>query len=162
MSDDADAGFAAFFADVEPRLRLALSAGFGLDLGREAAADALAWAWDNWDRLSEMTNPAGYLYRVGQSVALRELEVQRRGGRLDSDRNGGNEVPGPYPFEPSLADHLAELSEQQQVCLWLVHGLGYRQSDVADLLGCSPSSVATHVRRALARLRTRMVVDHER
>ena len=30
-------------------------------------AEALAWAWENWERVQGLTNPAGYLYRVAQS-----------------------------------------------------------------------------------------------
>ena len=39
----------------------------GPELGREAAAEALVYGWEQWDRISEMANPAGYLYRVGRS-----------------------------------------------------------------------------------------------
>jgi hypothetical protein len=37
-----------FVAEVEPRLRRALVAGFGSMVGRQAAAEALARAWQNW------------------------------------------------------------------------------------------------------------------
>lgn len=38
--------FVAFARTVEPRLRIALMARFGPDRGREAASEALAWAWE--------------------------------------------------------------------------------------------------------------------
>ena len=62
-SRSSDRRFAAFVADAEPRLRMALVAAYGPVDGREAAVDALSWAWENWDRLQEMANPVGYLYR---------------------------------------------------------------------------------------------------
>ena len=65
------ASFIDFVRDVEPRLRVALSATLGTEKGRECTADALAYAWENWDRLATMGNPAGYLYRVGRSRARR-------------------------------------------------------------------------------------------
>src|SRR6476660_7757349 len=52
-------GFEAFVATHERRLRQALTASFGIDRGREAAADALAYAWEHWDRVAAMANPAG-------------------------------------------------------------------------------------------------------
>ena len=58
--------FSAFVVEVEPRLRRALTATFGADVGREAAAEALAYGWAHWSRVSAMANPAGYLYRVGR------------------------------------------------------------------------------------------------
>ena len=39
------------FEEVEPRLRRALTVVRGHADGREAAAEALAWAWEHWDRL---------------------------------------------------------------------------------------------------------------
>jgi hypothetical protein len=39
--------FERFVAEVEPPVRRALVAGFGAVVGRQAAADALAWAWQN-------------------------------------------------------------------------------------------------------------------
>ena len=49
--------FDDFVADVEPRLRRALVAAYGPEAGREATADALAWAWQHWDRLRGWTTP---------------------------------------------------------------------------------------------------------
>ena len=63
--------FERFVAEVEPRVRRALVAGFGAVVGRQAAADALAWAWQNWERVREIESPVGYLYRVGRTLAVR-------------------------------------------------------------------------------------------
>ena len=152
----AETDFSDFFTDVEQRVRLSLVAAFGYHRGREAAADALAWGWQNWDRLRVMENPVGYLYRVGQSTALK---ATAREGRVGGDVAG---LPADWELphvEPQLGEYLAGLSEQQRVAVWLVHGLGYKQREVAQLLDCSESTVATHVRRALARLRASLEVN---
>ena len=72
-------------------MRRALVAGFGAVVGREAAADALAWAWQNWERVQEIESPVGYLYstvecrlprRAGAGEAtLIERLVENRGTR---------------------------------------------------------------------------------
>jgi len=49
------------------RLRAALVAAYGPDVGADAAAEALAYGFEHWDELESMSNPAGYLYRVGQT-----------------------------------------------------------------------------------------------
>ena len=146
--------FEAFFAATEPRLRVALVGAFGPDLGREAAADALAWGWQNWERLRSMSNPVGHLYRVGRSQALGEVRLQQRHfiAALDS----GEGLP---EYEPMLAAHLSQLSEHQRVAIWMVHGLGHSHGDVAEVLECSKPTVATHVRRALAKLRRSLQVE---
>lgn len=61
--------FERFFVDVEPRLRAALVARYGPSTGRAVTVDALTYAWEHWDRLSQMANPVGYLFRVGQSAS---------------------------------------------------------------------------------------------
>ena len=67
VQGDKEDGFRVFVTDVEPRLRRALTATYGYERGREATAEALAYAWEHWDRVAGLANPAGYLYRVGQS-----------------------------------------------------------------------------------------------
>src|ERR1700755_2408276 len=63
--------FEAFTQRCGPDLRRVLVARYGVEVGVEAAADALAYAWERWDRVGAMANPTGYLVRVGQSAARR-------------------------------------------------------------------------------------------
>jgi DNA-directed RNA polymerase specialized sigma24 family protein len=143
-------GFEAFFADAEPRLRRALVARYGHERGREATADALAWGFEHWDRLRPMENPSGYLFRVGCSKA------RRRRSRLLFDTGSG---PGEPEVEPALAGALARLSANQRTAVVLVKGYGWELHEVADLTGASLSTVNTHVRRGLAKLRTELGVE---
>ncbi len=86
--------FEAFVRDVEPRLRRALVAAYGFEDGRDAAAEALGYAWEHWERLHDMANLPGYLYRVGQS------RRRRFRGVLSSptDRAGTSTASNPaYP-----------------------------------------------------------------
>ncbi len=136
-------GFEQFFRAVEPRLRRALSASLGPELGREAAAAALAWAWEHRDRLGELSYPLGYLYRVGRS------SVRRRRFR---PLHAPVEWREPW-VEPGLSSALRELSEHQRVAVVLIHGYQWTQSEVAELLDVSTSTVQTHLERALSRLR---------
>ncbi len=136
--------FERFAERVGPRLRAALVATHGPDDGADAAAAALAYGWEHWDRLSAMANPAGYLYRVGQTSARRATPRQPS-------------LPMPLPaelpeFEPRLLPALEELSDPQRVAVVLVHGFGWSQTDVAELLDVSHSTVRTHLSRALAKL----------
>lgn len=144
-----DVRFESFAEEKGPRLRHALVAAYGLDVGADASADALAYAFEHWARVSSMANPSGYLYRVGQTSAER---LMRRPARL----------PPADPSEllpdvsPELVPALEELSEQQRVVVVLVGGLQWRQSEVAELLELSESTVRTHLRRGLAHLRSKL------
>lgn len=70
-TDGSRDGFEEFVRAHEARLRTALVLTYWPDAGREAAAEALAWAWEHWDRIAVMDAPVPYLYRVGQSRTRR-------------------------------------------------------------------------------------------
>jgi DNA-directed RNA polymerase specialized sigma24 family protein len=77
------AGFADFFrADYETLLRAIYLISGSRDEAEELAQDAFVKACERWDRVREMENPAGYLYRTAvnkrRSVARRlRLAAQR-------------------------------------------------------------------------------------
>ncbi len=143
--------FTTFVESVEPRLRQALVASFGPDTGLEAVAEALAFGWERWDRISVMDNPAGYLYRVG---------VDRARSRLRAPVMMPPVVPDRLPWvEPALPGALGELSESQRTCVVLVHTYGHSLSEVAELLGVSKSTVQKHTERAIKRLRKALGVE---
>jgi DNA-directed RNA polymerase specialized sigma24 family protein len=149
QADEVD--FRAFVVATEPRLHRALAASLGWDRGREATADALAYAWEHWTKIRALTNPAGYLYRVGQS------SVRRRKVPVLFERPVGTESL----YEPALARLLAELPERQRVAVVLVHGYDWTPREVSELTGLAPSTVHTHLERGLTKLRAALeVADH--
>jgi DNA-directed RNA polymerase specialized sigma24 family protein len=149
MKPPTEEEFERFVRQVEPSLRRALFAALGLDRGREATAEALAWAWEHWDRIQQMTNPGGFLFRVGQSRTR-----QRKTPQLFVRQ----EWQEPW-IEPSLGHALGELSEQQRLAVVLVHGFGWSLRDVAELTGTKVPTTQTHLNRGLARLRAYLEVD---
>ena len=137
-----------FVRDVEPRLRRALIGGVGTDRVDDAVGEALAYAAEHWDELREMDNPVGYLFRVAQSKSRprkRPVLFRREPQRMPD-------------IEPGLPDALRALPETQRIAVWLDHGCDWTHAEIAEVLGVSPSTVATHVSRALARLRTELGV----
>jgi DNA-directed RNA polymerase specialized sigma24 family protein len=150
MDDDErrepEEAFEDFFVQAEPRLRAALTSLYGADMGREATAEAMAWAYEHWDRVFEIEHRVAYLYRVGQS-RTRRLRRPRPVTFV-----GGPTASMP-DVDPRLAGALAALPERQRVAVTLVHGHDWSHGDVAALLGISSSTVATHVARAVAQLR---------
>ncbi len=142
--------FDVFVKQVEPGLRRALVAGFGVEVGRDATVDALAWAWQHWARVEGMRNPGGYLYRVGQTAARRALRASRRESPLFREPSVGGEPM----IEPALEASLLGLTRKQRVAVLLVHGYGYSLSEAAAVMGCGTSTVRNHVSRALGQLRS--------
>jgi DNA-directed RNA polymerase specialized sigma24 family protein len=138
--------FTEFVRELEPRLKHALVAAYGTEVGIEATRDALAYGWEHWDRVRGRVNPAGYLFGVGRNKARRN--VRRR-------------VVFPVPpsghelwVEPGLPAALAGLSERQRLAVVLIHGYEWTYIEVADLIGVSVSTVQQHAERGMAKLRT--------
>jgi DNA-directed RNA polymerase specialized sigma24 family protein len=148
---DVLAAFTAFVADVEPRLRRALVGWCGVDGARDATAEALAWAWENWAQVGGLGDPVAYLYRVAQTRTR-----SRKQGRLPA-----SEITLP-DIEPSLVPALQALPPQQRTAVWLVHGCGWSYAETATAMAISASAVGTHVSRALVALRRVLEVDDAR
>jgi RNA polymerase sigma factor (sigma-70 family) len=148
---DVPGDFEAFVLVTEPPLRRALIAAYGYEDGREATAEALAYAWEHWTRVREMRNAAGYLFRVARTSAVRG-----RRWRRPPPPQLTSPPEGEYAFEPGLPGALASLPERQRVAVVLVHGFGYTLREVADLTGIKVTTVQNHLERGLRRLRDRL------
>jgi DNA-directed RNA polymerase specialized sigma24 family protein len=147
-----DDGFAALVADVGPRVKRALVAAYGPLVGRDAADDAMSWAWEHRDRVAGLANPGAYLFRVGQTA------VKRMGRRA-------RPVPVPAPdelpsVEPALAAAVAALSPRQRAAVLLVHGEGWSLREAAEIMDVSVATLRAHVDRAMVRLRAALGVEH--
>ena len=147
---DLEQAFTRFVKAVEPRLSYAFAAAYGPEVGADVTAEALGWAWEHWERVAHMRNPAGYLYRVGQSKARWYHRPRVLFPSVPPSETEG--------LAPELPTALEQLTRHQRVTVLLIHGLGYSEREVADLLGLSRWSVRTHATRGLARLRSEVGV----
>jgi RNA polymerase sigma-70 factor (ECF subfamily) len=152
QNQTAEESFTGFVAVNERKLRLALTASLGYEVGREATADALAYGWEHWARVEAMENPIGFLYVLGRT----------RGRRMGRRRPIGLPQPAndnlPW-IEPGLTNALQSLPERERVVVLLLHGYQFAMSEVASLLGVSKSTVQTHAERGMSKLRRRLGVD---
>ena len=147
-----DQAFVSLVERIEPRLAVALAAGYGPEVGREATRDALAYAWEHWDRVRVKDSSLGYVYGIGRNKARRM--VRRR-------RPVFGEVPPQRlpDVEPGLPMALAGLPEKQRIVVILLHGYQWTMSEVAELLGTAKTTVQNHAERGMARLRAYLGVD---
>lgn len=136
-----------FVRDEAAHLQRVLVAHYGPEVGVEVTADALAWAWENWDDLEPIGNRIGYLYRVAQSNARRHWRWRRA---LAFPPEAVPEHPDP---EPGLGAALARLPRAHCVAVLLVHAHGWSYAEVAAVCGVPVSTVRNHVHRGLKKLR---------
>lgn len=153
--------FAALLDRVEAPLRRALVAAYGADAGRDAAAEALGWAWEHLDRVSAMANPGGYLWRVGQTAARRGRRGRSSLSLVALVALPDRAVDDARDVEPALRAALEALSPQQRAAVLLVHGWGYGLTEAAGAMGCRLSTVRNHLARGMAKLRADLGVTDD-
>lgn len=122
----------------------------------ELAQEAMARAYERWERVGAMASPAGYLYRIGVNLnrqRMRHLAVRAR-RLLAATRDAPSEqVPG---VRREIAEAIASLSRGQREAFMLVEWLGLNAEEAGGVLGIAPASVRSRVHRAKAVLRSRL------
>lgn len=127
----------------------------GRDLGREAADEAFARAFERWETVGAMANPAGWVYRVGMNWGRRR---QWRGNRERELLKGiaSPEVRHLHYHDPDLAAALAELSAKVRAVVVLRLLLDYSERETAEALGLSVGTVKSRLHRGLTQLRAQL------
>jgi RNA polymerase sigma-70 factor (ECF subfamily) len=143
----ADQAFSEFVESHGERLRRVLVAGYGVEVGNDVCADALAYAWEHWERVRNLDNPIGYLYRVAQSSTRRHRRWSRRVALPIEP------PPNIEAHDPELSSALSGLTQRQRQCVVLVHVYDWTYQQTADALNLPLTSVRNHVHRGLAALR---------
>jgi DNA-directed RNA polymerase specialized sigma24 family protein len=146
--DASSTPFDAFIADAQVRLRRAFVARYGVELGVDACSESIAWAYANRSRLMAMTNPVGYLYRVGQTAVRTQVRWKR--APLFPVEVADNDLPLP---DDGLHVAMSRLNRDQRCAVMLVHAYGYPYTDAASMLDIPVSTLKNHLNRGLARLR---------
>jgi len=146
--------FATFFEHEHIRLGRAIYLLTGdSDEAEDLVQESMARAYERWDRVSRMAEPAGYVYRIASNLHRRRFR-RRRGTALTEQ------------VEPTLRDHaeatgrsvdvwvaLGSLTRDQRDAVILVEFLGYDAASAGEILGIEPASVRVRLHRARARLR---------
>ncbi len=144
-----DLSFETFAVTALPRLRQALIARYGMDVGADSFAAATAWAWENWERLQGIENKVAYLYRVAQSSQRSTRMWQKR-----TTTRFPNESSSPdCTASVDLGILVSALPDKQRICVLLVHAHNWTYAEVAALLNMRVDAVNNHVHRGTLRLR---------
>jgi RNA polymerase sigma factor (sigma-70 family) len=158
--DAAASAFEDFVATAGARLRVALVARYGVDVGVDACADALAYAWEHWARVSAMANAAGYLYRVGQTSARRQARWRQAPTFPPEHRS--DEPNDDHDRSDAGLDHLlATLDDRQRTVVVLAHVYEWTYAEIADLLGVPLSTVRNLMHRGMTKLRRATESDRD-
>lgn len=138
----------SFLETSRVRLERALVARFGIEDGLEASAAAVEYAIEFWDRVAKMDNPAGYLYRVGETHGRRNTQRRMRQVQLVVESSVHDE-----PVDLDLQRALLKLDSLQRVAVVLVHAHGHTYIEAAEILDVPVSTFNNHLHRGLSQLR---------
>ena len=132
------------------------------ELARDLVQDVLARAIPRWKRIGSVDEPYAY---VRAMVTNEYLSLLRR-RRLHTVPLTYEALDGPNaPTSADPADRfehddlwrrLAVLPRKQHAVVVLRYYEGLTDSEIADVLGCRPSTVRSHAARALATLRVNL------
>jgi RNA polymerase sigma-70 factor (ECF subfamily) len=133
-----------FHANYERLLRAMYLATGNRQEAEDLAQDAMARVLEKWDRVREIDDPVGYLFRVAlnrRRNTLRRLAVAiRKAPRAES----------PTPSEPTAA---VDDRDAQRETLVLCDWLGMSDTEAGEVLRTSAGAVRTRLSRARAAMR---------
>ena len=145
--------FEAFFGAEHARLKRAMFVVIGDDHeAEEIVQEAFVRLWERWDRVKNLEDPTGYLYRTAlnefRSVtrrAARRLRMTAELGPVASLSDVDTRV--------SIAMAVRALPERQRAAIVLVEYLGFESARAATVLGVKAATIRNLAAQARANLK---------
>lgn len=127
----------------------------------EVMQDAFLAVFERWDRVAQMDDPTGYLYRTAFNLWRRRMRRAARAVRAVLDVR----VPGD-DFEAAeartvIGSELARLAPRQRAALVLTELLGYSSDEAGSILGIRAVTARVLASQARAALRQGLVTTDE-
>ena len=127
----------------------------------DLAQEVLIRAYARWDRIGCLDRPELYVRKMMLNEFLNWRRRSSRqipvGGMASAPASIAPDHAAEYNEREALLAELGKLPRRQRAVIVLRYYEDRGDSEIADLLGCSPGTVRSHASRALAALR----VEHE-
>ncbi|OLE23803.1 MAG: RNA polymerase subunit sigma-24 [Actinobacteria bacterium 13_1_20CM_3_71_11] len=126
-------------------------------LAEDLVQEVLARVHRRWDRIERMDGPEAYVRRavVREFLSWRRRRASREAVLADlPDRPVDEDAAQRHAARDEMWCLLAGLPRAQRAVLVLRFYDDLTDIEIAEVLGCAPSTVRAHASRALARLRT--------
>ena len=160
LAPAASISFADFYTAERETLVRALSLALhNADFGADAADEGLMRACQSWSTVASLSNPAGWVYRVGLNWANSALRKRRR------HRARQGLLATPYAVSDNHADvdlqrALAQLSDSHRSVVICRYFLDWDVAETAEALGVADGTVKSRLSRALDELQSTLRAPH--
>jgi RNA polymerase sigma factor (sigma-70 family) len=150
--------FAPWYGSVADGVTRRVSAAVGDPLlGREAAAEAFARAYERWPRVSTMESPEGWVYRVAVNICRRSwqqrtLESRALARMLPAAIGDIGNVHGDHHHD-DVYRACRRLPPRMRTAIRLRYWDDLTEYQVAERMGISPGTVSALLSTGRARLR---------
>jgi len=129
-------------------------------LAEDVVQEVLIRASKRWDQLDRLDHPELYVRKM---IVNEYLSWRRRSWRLlpkgaagDFDDRVTPDYAGQHAERDALLTELGKLPRRQRAVLALRYYEGLSDTEIADVLGCTPGTVRGYASRALAALRVEL------
>jgi RNA polymerase sigma-70 factor (sigma-E family) len=146
--------FDAFYRE---HFRRVAALAYGLSGSREAAEElaqeAFAAAHAKWRSVQSLTDPGAWVRRVAMNKARSAFRRRQAERRALTRLGGRRQLPAELPSQSDTFWAAVRLLPAKQAMVIALHYADDRPiEDIANILGCSPGTVKTHLYRARQRI----------
>jgi RNA polymerase sigma factor (sigma-70 family) len=128
----------------------------------EVMQDAFLAVWERWDRVAQMDDPVGYLYRAALNTQRNRVRRAMRVARRSVGRASGGDLFASIEERDALARALAELSPRRREAVVLTGFLDLSSQEAADRMGVTDVTVRRLAQDARQQLRRALTeADHD-
>jgi RNA polymerase sigma factor (sigma-70 family) len=153
-------GFEAFFEAEYPRLARAMYLVTGnAQEAEELAQESFLAVWERWDRVHDMDDPTGYLFRTAMNRFRSRLRRATRAARRVVGGAEGRDGFADADERDAVARALAALTPRQRAAVVLTELLGYGADEAGRILGVQPPTVRSLASQGRAAMRTLLETD---
>jgi RNA polymerase sigma-70 factor, ECF subfamily len=146
--------FEDFFEQEHARLFAALSAITGdRQEAEEIMQDAFLKMWERWERLVDIEDLRGYLFRTAMNTFRSRYRRAKLAMRKTSGAFEPEDAYAAVDARETLMQALRTLTPHQRAAVVLTSLLGFSSEEAGEMLGTSAASVRTLATRARAHIK---------
>ena len=127
----------------------------------EIMQDAFLAVWERWDRIREMDDPTGYLFRTAMNRSRSRVRRASRAARRTVGRVERRDVFADVEDRDTVGRALAAVSPRQRAALVLTEYLGYPSEEAGKILGIKAVTVRALASQGRAAMKTELESDDE-